>query len=327
MSVFYSVLIGFVLDCLLGDPARLWHPVRLMGAFITRGEGLLRKLSCRTPRSEFVCGALLSCTLAALSFLAPFGLLALVSLAGRPLRIAAEGVMCWQMLAMRDLYGESMRVKKRLDAGDLEGARAALSMIVGRETAKLDERHVCAAAVETVAENASDGVGAPLLFMLIGGAPLAFLYKAVNTLDSMIGYRNDRYLYFGRFAARLDDVLNFIPARLTAVLMTAACVPARLDARGAARIFRRDRRSHLSPNSACTESVCAGALGVRLGGSSVYSGKVVVKPYIGDDTRPVEKDDIRRAGRLMIITSVLMLALGEAARALAVYAAARMGGM
>ena len=218
------------------------------------------------------------------------------------------------MLAARCLCKESMKVCKAAKAGDTEEARKAVSMIVGRDTAVLDRDGIIRAAVETVAENTSDGVTAPLFYMGLGGAVGALFYKSVNTMDSMIGYRDEKYADIGRFAAKLDDVLNYIPSRLTALLMSAAAPVVGLDGRNALRIWRRDRRKHASPNSAQTESACAGALHVRLAGDAWYFGKLHKKPYIGDDDRPVEAEDIRRANRLMYAASVLMLVISAAAR-------------
>ena len=180
-------------------------------------------------------------------------------------------------------------------------------MIVGRDTENLTEEGVTKAAVETVAENTSDGVTAPLLFLLLGGASFGFLYKAVNTMDSMLGYKNEKYLYFGRFPAKMDDVFNYIPSRVTALFMIAAAFLTEMDAKNAWMIWRRDRRKHASPNSAQTESVCAGALRVRLAGDAVYFGKLHKKEYLGDPLRPIEPEDIRRAGRLMYVTAFLVL--------------------
>ena len=226
----------------------------------------------------------------------------------------AESVLCCYMLAARCLCRESMKVCRAAESGDIEEARRAVSMIVGRDTAVLDRDGIIRAAVETVAENTSDGVTAPLFYMGLGGAVGAFFYKSVNTMDSMIGYKNEKYADIGWFAAKLDDVLNFIPSRLTALLMAAAAPVLGLDRRGALRIWRRDRRKHASPNSAQTESACAGALHVRLAGDAWYFGKLHKKPYIGDDDRPIESGDIRRANRLMYGASVMMLVIAAALR-------------
>lgn len=235
------------------------------------------------------------------------------------LGIAVESIVFYQMLSMKDLKTESMKVCQALEAEDVEQARQAVSMIVGRDTARLDKDGIARAAVETVAENTSDGVIAPLLYLTLGGGVLGVLYKTVNTMDSMIGYKSDRYLDFGRCAARLDDAVNFIPSRLAAWLMIAGTVLCKLISNKeerkdallyhpgrALRIYRRDCRKHASPNSAQTEAACAGALGLRLAGDAWYFGRRVEKPYIGDDLRPVEAADIRRANRLLYMTSLLM---------------------
>ena len=200
-----------------------------------------------------------------------------------------------------------MKVYEALKKDDLEGARYAVSMIVGRDTQVLDATGVAKAAVETVAENTSDGVIAPLIYLAIGGPILGFMYKAINTMDSMVGYKNDKYMYFGRCAAKLDDVVNYIPARISALLMIAASfLPGKAyDGKGAWRIWRRDRRKHASPNSAQTEAVCAGSLGVQLAGDASYFGKIVKKPTIGDALRPVEYEDIKRANGLLYRTAIL----------------------
>lgn len=231
------------------------------------------------------------------------------------LGIAAESILCCYMLAARCLRDESMKVYRALGEGDLEKARYAVSMIVGRDTEPLDAAGIARAAVETVAESTCDGVAAPLFYMAFGGAAAAFFYKAANTMDSMIGYKNARYRNFGRAAARLDDILNYIPSRLTAVCMIAAAYLCRLDGRNAWRIWRRDRRKHASPNAAQTESVCAGALGLQLAGDAYYGGRLLHKPAIGDARRAVEPEDIRRANRLMYTAAGIMLALALAVRA------------
>ena len=314
MTILYAVLTGFFLDCLLGDPHWLPHPVRLIGLFISSGERWLRKISCRTDTSRFVCGMALAVVTVGLSAAVPLGILLLLGRVSVWLRVAVESVMCYQMIAMKSLRTESMKVCHELQRHNLPGAREKLSWIVGRDTQHLDEAHVIRAAVETVAENTSDGVTAPLLYMLIGGAPLGFFYKAVNTLDSMIGYSNERYLYFGRFAARLDDAVNFIPARLTGLMMLPASFLAGLDFRNAARIFRRDRKKHRSPNSANTEAACAGALDVRLGGFCSYLCRLVFMPSFCDALRPFFAEDIRRANRLTAATSLLFLLVGAGVR-------------
>ena len=304
-----ALLAGCLLDLVLGDPHWAPHPVRAMGALIAGLEGPLRRLFPATPRGERAAGFVLVVLVLGISTGIAAGLLLLCGLVSPWLRFAVETVLCYQCLAARSLRDESMKVYRALKTGTLQEARHAVSMIVGRDTERLDETGVAKAAVETVAENASDGVIAPLIFLAIGGAPLGIFYKAANTMDSMVGYQNDRYRYFGTCAARWDDVLNFIPARLAGALMCLAAPLVGQDGRNAWRIFRRDRLNHKSPNSAHTEAAAAGALRVQLAGNSYYFGKLVEKPTIGDDLRPVEAEDIRRANRLMFATAFLSLAL------------------
>ena len=312
------LLIGFGIDCVLGDPHSLPHPVVLIGKTISALECVLRRIFPKTPRGERAAGAVLWLIVSFLAAAVPALLLCLCGRVSPWLRLAVESVMCWQILAAKSLRDESMKVYHELEHGSIESARRAVSMIVGRDTAALDDAGVTRAAVETVAENTSDGVVAPLLYLAIGGAPLGFFYKAVNTMDSMLGYKNDKYMYFGRFAARLDDVVNFIPARISAYLMIAAAFIGgrQFDGKNAYHIFKRDRFNHASPNSAQTESVCAGALRVQLAGDAVYFGKLVKKKYIGDGLREIEYEDIKRANRLMYITAFLCELLSVAVMSL-----------
>lgn len=302
-----ACITGFLLDFIFGDPVWLYHPVRVIGNFISFGEKTLRKIFRKTPGGELAAGAVLWFLTAGLSFLIPFAVLAGAQMLHPVLRFLIESFWCYQILAARCLVNESGKVYDRLKENDLPGARKAVSMIVGRDTENLTVEGVTKAAVETVAENTSDGVTAPLLFLILGGAPLGFLYKAVNTMDSMLGYKNEKYLHFGRFPARMDDVFNYIPSRTTALLMTAAAFLTGMDGKNAWKIYLRDRRKHASPNAAQTEAVCAGALRVRLAGDAVYFGRLYKKEYLGDSLRPIEAEDIRRAGRLMYVTAVLML--------------------
>ena len=310
----YAVLGGFVLDCLLGDPAWLPHPVVYMGKAISALEKRLRARLPKTPQGELLGGAIVA-------FCLPVGTFLLTSLvclgAARIspwLGLAVQMFWCGQALAAKGLAQESTNVYRELVKPDLPAARRAVSRIVGRDTQDLTLEGVTRAAVETVAENASDGVIAPLLYMLLGGAPLALTYKAINTMDSMVGYKNEKYLYFGRAAAKLDDVANYIPSRLAALLWIMAAAFTRNDAKGAWRIWRRDRRNHASPNSAQTESACAGALNVQLAGPAYYFGEYYPKPTIGDQLRPIEPEDILRADRMMYVASGFALAWGCAIR-------------
>ena len=302
-----AVALGFVLDLLIGDPHWLYHPIRLVGALISALEKLLRGVFPKNKNGELTAGVFLLALTAGITTGCAWGLLYLAGRIHPWVRFALETVMCYQLLATKALKDETMKVYTALSQGNLKQARYAVSMVVGRDTEVLDETGVTTAAVETVAENAADGVIAPLLFLAIGGAPLGFFYKAVNTMDSMVGYKNDKYLYFGRAAARFDDVLNYIPARLSGALMSAAASFCGLDAGNAWKIFLRDRRNHSSPNSAHTEAAAAGALHIQLAGNAYYFGKLYEKPTIGDPDRPVEYEDIRRVNRLLYATAVLTL--------------------
>ena len=316
MMTVWAVLGGFVLDALFGDPAWLPHPVVLMGKAISKLEKFLRPRLPKTPQGELLGGAIVAFCLPVGTFLLT-GLVCWGAARLHPLLgLAVQMFWCGQALAARGLVQESTNVYKELKKPDLPGARKAVSRIVGRDTAELTAEGVTKAAVETVAENASDGVIAPLLYMLIGGAPLALTYKAINTMDSMLGYKNEKYLYFGRIPAKLDDAANYLPSRLAALLWVAAAAFTHNDAKGAWKIWRRDRRRHASPNSAQTESACAGALGVQLAGPAYYFGQYYPKLTIGDALRPIEPEDILRANRMMYVASSFALAWGCALRAL-----------
>ena len=311
-----ALILGFVLDLLIGDPRWLYHPVCVIGNLITVLEKAIRKIFPKSHGGElaggFVTVVLICLFSGGVPFLVLYYLYRFLPVAG----FVLEVFWCYQLLATRSLKDESMKVYDSLKNGTLDEARYAVSMIVGRDTKELTETGVTKAAVETVAENASDGVIAPMFYMAIGGVLLMFLYKGINTMDSMLGYKNDKYLYFGRAAARLDDVANYLPSRLAGLLWVAAAALTGSSARGAWKIWRRDRRNHASPNSAQTESACAGALGVQLAGPAYYFGEYYDKPTIGDALRPVEPKDILRADRMMYAESLLALGLGIALRLL-----------
>ncbi len=302
------LVVGFVLDAMLGDPYRMPHVIRLVGTAISVLERLLRRVFPATPAGERLAGAVLVIVVVGTSCAGVALVVHLASMVSPWLALVVECLLCYQLIASKQLRVESTRVWRALANGDPVGARKAVSMIVGRDTQGLDQAGVARAAVETVAENTSDGVVAPLLFMALGGVMGGMAYKAVNTMDSMVGYKNERYRYLGTAAARLDDALNWVPARLTGVLMCLCAPLVGLDGTGAWRVFRRDRRRHASPNSAHPEAACAGALGVRLAGPASYFGTLHDKPTIGDDTRPIEPDDILRANALLVATSVAALA-------------------
>ena len=305
----YALLIGFGMDLILGDPHGFPHPVAAIGKLISGLEKRLRRLFPATVRGENIAGGVLWVLVAGLSTVVPAFVLWGCRLVSPWLRLVVESAMCWQILATKSLRVESMKVYTALETGDLQASRYAVSMIVGRDVSRLDEAGVARAAVETVAENTSDGVVAPLVFLALGGAPLGFFYKAVNTMDSMLGYVEPPYKNIGLVPARLDDVMNFLPARLSALLMLAAGALLGMDAKQGWKIFRRDRFNHASPNSAQTESVCAGLLGLRLAGDAWYHGVLHKKPYIGDALRDIEHRDIPRACRLLYGTSFLALAV------------------
>ena len=306
----FPILLGFLLDCIVGDPYHFPHPVRLIGKMISGLECFVRRKFTNLRIGGLFLAVIVLIVSASIPLLILIAAYSIHLLFG----MIAESIMICCCLSARNLRDESMKVCIAAESGDTEGARKAVSMIVGRDTAPLNQDGIIRAAVETVAENASDGVTAPLFYIALGGATGGFIYKAVNTMDSMIGYRNNRYAELGWCAAKLDDVLNYLPSRLTALLMIAACPVLHIDAKNAFRIWRRDRRKHASPNSAQTESACAGALHLRLAGDAWYFGELHKKPYIGDDDRPITPADIRRSNRLMYVASLLMMFISAAVR-------------
>ncbi len=298
------IVIGFIIDAILGDPYSLPHPVRLIGTLITKLECSMRK---HFHSNDRIAGTILTITVSIISFIVPLIILMLCYHLNIILGLIFESIMCYYLLAAKCLKSESMKVYSAVEENDIEKARYAVSMIVGRDTECLDEKGIIKATVETVAENTSDGVTAPMFWIMLGGAPFGFLYKSVNTMDSMIGYKNDKYIKFGRLAAKLDDILNFIPARLTALIMIFSAFILNLDGKTAFKIWKRDRYNHASPNSAQTEAVCAGALNIQLAGDAYYFGKLCKKKIIGDNVRIIENADIKRSNKLMYCTSIIML--------------------
>ena len=300
-----ALILGFLIDLLLGDPRWLYHPVRIIGSGISLLEKLLRSAFPKTAKGERTAGFFLVLLICIGSGGITFLLLYLAYHIHTVLGIVVETFLCYQMLAVKSRKDESMLVYEELKKQDLPGARNAVSMIVGRDTKSLSAAGVTKAAVETIAENTSDGIIAPLFYMAIGGPALMFLYKGINTMDSMVGYKNDKYLNFGRYAAKLDDIANYIPARISAWLMILASMCAGFDWKNAKKIFLRDRYNHASPNSAQTEAVMAGALDIQLAGNAFYFGKLYEKPTIGDALREVEIEDIPRANRLLYVSAAL----------------------
>ena len=312
-----AIVLGFCLDLLLGDPEWMPHPVVYMGKAISALEKRLRRVFPANEQGLLRAGRVLAAALP-LGTLALTGFVCWAAARLHPLLgLFVQTVWCWQALAAKGLYTESTAVQRQLEKEDLPAARKAVSRIVGRDTQALTEAGVAKAAVETVAENFSDGVIAPLLYMLLGGAPLALCYKSINTMDSMVGYKNEKYLYFGRAAAHLDDAANYVPSRLAALLWILCAGLCGQSLPGAWRIWRRDRRRHASPNSAQTESACAGALGVQLAGPAWYFGQYYDKKTIGDSLRPIEPRDIARTNRVMLTGSTLAVLLGAGLRVLA----------
>lgn len=307
------VLLAFLLDFMVGDPYPLikiiGHPVIYIGNFIKKTECFLRFIFSSSKKQLQLAGFLLLLIIVGgCSFFTQLFFTILYNLSPQ-LGFVVETFFCYQLLALRSLQVESHKVYLPLISDDLEASRFALSYIVGRETSQLSKEDVTKATVETIAENASDGVIAPLFYMFLFGGVGGIFYKSVNTLDSMVGYRNEAYQYFGTASAKMDDILNFIPSRISAFAMLCACYFLKLDYKNGTKIFKRDRFCHKSPNSAQTESVVAGALGVQLGGTATYFGKVYQKDTIGDNLRTITPDDILLAHRILIVSSFISLLL------------------
>jgi adenosylcobinamide-phosphate synthase len=293
-----KIVAGFLLDLLLGDSYTFPHPVRFIGKYIELLEKFLRKF-----KSERISGIFLTIIVVLTSFVLTYYI--------SSVSVVIEIILIYTIFAARSLAEEAKAVYQYLDADNLKAARKHIAFLVSRDTKNMQERDIIRAAVETVSENIVDGIISPMFYVLIGGAPLGMAYKAASTLDSMVGYKNDKYIRFGWASARLDDVLNYIPARITAfALIPAAAFICRLDVKNCMRVMLRDRLNHSSPNSAHSESAVAGALGVQLGGTTSYFGKLVDKPTIGDPLRKLEKEDILRSIRIMYATAIIGLVLG-----------------
>lgn len=304
-----ALVIGYILDLIFGDPYWMPHPVRFIGILISIVEKVIRRFMPKTKRGEYIGGIILTVMVVSISMVIPLVIILMAKSINTYLALTVETFMCYQILATKSLKVESMKVYDELAKNDLYSARKAVSMIVGRDTKDLTFSGVAKAAVETVAENTSDGIIAPMIFIAIGGAPMGFFYKAINTMDSMVGYKNEKYINFGRFAAKLDDVVNYLPARISAYEMILSSFFLRYDYKNAFKIYKRDRYNHASPNSAQTESVCAGALDVQLAGNAYYFGKLYEKPTIGDDIREINYDDIKKANRLLYCTSFISIVI------------------
>ncbi|MGE4214421.1 MAG: adenosylcobinamide-phosphate synthase CbiB [Anaerotignaceae bacterium] len=306
-SFLLPLIIGYLMDMVLGDPYSLPHPVCVMGWFINCVEKLIRRIFPKMPKLEKAGGFFLVMIVVLATVMVAMGILYIAGKISYTVQFVVQCIMCWQCIAQKSLKTESMKVYTKLKEENIEGARTAVSMIVGRDTQSLNREGITKATVETVAENTSDGVVAPIIYMAIGGGVLGYVYKAINTMDSMIGYKNDKYVNFGFAAAKLDDIVNFIPSRISGFMMMISSFIIGLDGKNAWYIFKRDRLNHASPNSAQTEAVCAGALGVQLAGDAWYFGKLYKKKTIGDSLRKVEDEDILRANKLMEWTTFLTM--------------------
>lgn len=311
MELAVIVPAAFIIDCFLGDPKWIYHPITAIGKLVSLVEKSLGKFSLKTDRQQFWAGVFLAITVVSVSFIVPFTILRCAELIDIRLKYAIELFWCWQIFAAKSLKKESMRVYAEIEKGDLSMSRKYLSWIVGRDTENLSLKEIIKAVVETVAENCSDGVIAPMIFMFVGGAPLGFLYKAINTLDSMVGYKNEKYMFLGRFSAKIDDIANYIPSRITGIAMVLGSFFTGLDIKNSFRIMKRDRKNHSSPNSGYPESACAGALNIQLSGNAYYFGKLFEKKTIGDDIRPIEALDIVKTNKLMYVASILTLFVSE----------------
>lgn len=306
-----QIIIGYIMDLIFGDPYNLFHPVRWIGTSITKLEQFLLNKK-ETPFMQKLSGVTLLVIISGVSFLVPFIMLKLASLLHPILVVILSSWMIYQTFATKCLDVETKKVYKALKENNLKEARHYIGYLVSRDTDEMSEEDILKAAIETIAENLADGVVAPIFYVMIGGAPLGWFYKSVNTLDSMVGYRNEKYLHFGWASARFDDVLNYIPARLTAIFIALAGVILKLDVKHGLKMLKRDRHNHSSPNSAYPESITAGLLGIQLGGKATYFGETSLKPTMGDALKNIEVSDLKSTANILYVTSLVgfLLMLG-----------------
>lgn len=309
----YACLFGFMLDLVIGDPQWKLHPIRIIGKFIGVSEKFFRKRFPDSDQGKLIAGLCMTLTVAMMALLVPYLLLMLANQINPLVLFFLESIMCCFVFSTKALKTETMKIYKLLMSKKTEKSKEELSMIVGRDTKDLSEEGIIKATVETIAENTTDGVIAPMIFILIGGAPFAYFYKAVNTMDSMVGYKNDNYMFFGRYAAKLDDTLNYFPARFTAnIMIFISCLLKSFDGENAKTIYKRDKLKHASPNAGHTEAVCAGALRIQLAGDASYFGVKIKKEFIGDPLEKIIPDHIVMANKLLYATagmSIVVLSL------------------
>ena len=299
---FIKIWIAYVLDLIFGDPQNVVHPVQVIGKIISTGEKILLR-----KKYKFLAGAVLNIFTVSITY-------TLMYLISKSVKISVffmiiEIYLMYTIFSINSLAREGNRVYRILKEGDIEKARKDLSYLVSRDTEMMDEKMIIRSTMETISENTVDGIVAPMFYMFLGGMPLAMTYKAINTLDSMVGYKNEKYMDFGKFSAKVDDAANFIPARITGILIVFASMILGYDYKNSLKIFLRDRKNHSSPNSAHSEASVAGALGVQFGGKVSYFGKEIDKPTIGDKTKEFELEDIRKNIRIMYVTSFLSLVM------------------
>ena len=305
--------IGFILDLIVGDPNNPFHPVRGIGYIAKKFEGLFRNILKKHLK---IAGLIVWALTVIITFGITFEIVNITRNFNSFFGIILEGILIYFCISSKGLVVEGYKVIRFLLKHDINGARKQLSFIVGRDTGSLNKDGIIKAVVETIAENMADGVIAPLFYAGIFGAPLAFAYKAVNTLDSMFGYKNDKYINFGYFPAKLDDVFNYIPARITGLLIVLASAFLGYDYKNSFKIYKRDKYNHTSPNSAHPEAAIAGALGVQLGGANYYFGKLVEKPTIGDKLKEIDIKDVQKTAKVLYLSSFIGFALALAFRRL-----------